>query len=143
MSRTVQIVFDAAEPAKVGDFWASALGYVRESPPEGFDTWPQALEAFGVPEALWDSADAVVDPDGSGPRLFIQKVPEGKTVKNRVHLDIRVSARGDDREVADAAVLAEAERLESIGASRVEWREGMGSRWLVMQDVEGNEFCVT
>ena len=94
MSRTVQIVFDAADPAKVGDFWAAALGYVRESPPEGFDTWPEALQAFGVPEELWDSADAVVDPDGSGPRLFIQKVPEAKTVKNRVHLDIRVSDPG-------------------------------------------------
>src|SRR4051812_18545203 len=83
MARTVQIVIDCADTLAVGEFWASALGYVRESPPPGFDTWEAALEAWGVPQDEWDSKNALVDPDGEGPRIFLQKVPEPKQVKNR------------------------------------------------------------
>ena len=101
------------------------------------------LRAWGVPEHEWDTAYAVVDPDGVGPRLFFQKVPEGKTAKNRLHLDVRVSDPATTPAERDAAVLAEVERLEAEGARRVEWRPDMGRHFMVMQDVEGNEFCVT
>jgi hypothetical protein len=143
MARTVQIVIDCANPRAVGEFWASVLGYVVESPPAPFDTWEDALRAWGVPEDQWDRAYAVVDPDGVGPRLFLQRVPEGKTVKNRLHLDVRFSDPADDGDARDAALLAEVERLEALGAVRQEWRFEEGKHFMVMQDVEGNEFCLT
>ncbi|GAB3599469.1 VOC family protein [Angustibacter peucedani] len=143
MARTVQIVFDCSSPAAVGDFWVSALGYVVEPPPPGFDTWEAALDAWGVPADQRDSKYAVVDPDGAGPRLFFQQVPEGKQVKNRLHLDVRVSDPTTSPDERDAAVMAEVERLEGVGARRVEWRFEEGRHFMVMQDVEGNEFCLT
>ncbi len=143
MARTFQVTFDCADPAAVGTFWATALGYVVEPPPDGFADWPAALAAWGVPEDLWDSAYAVVDPEGAGPRLFFQKVPEPKTVKNRVHLDVRVSDPSTSPEVRDAAVLAEVERLEAAGATRQDWRFEEGKHFMVMTDVEGNELCLT
>ncbi|GAB3686674.1 VOC family protein [Angustibacter aerolatus] len=143
MARTVQIVFDAANPRAVGDFWADVLGYVMDPPPPGFDTWEDALAAWHVPEDQWDRAWAIVDPDGVGPRVFIQKVPEGKTVKNRVHLDVRVSSADDDVPTREAAVLAETERLEGLGATRVDWIEEQGKHFMVLRDPEGNEFCLS
>ena len=95
MATQVQVVIDAADPAAVAEFWAAAAGYVVQPPPPGYDSWPAFLRELGVPEDQWDSRSAVVDPDGKGPRIFIQKVPEPKTVKNRVHLDVRV---GPDRQ---------------------------------------------
>lgn len=136
-------MFDCADPAAVGAFWAEVLGYVEEPPPDGFGTWQEALAAWGVPESEWNSAYAVVDPDEVGPRLFFQRVPEGKTVKNRVHLDVRFSDPTASPEERKAAILAEADRLQALGAASVEWREGLGSAWLVMTDVEGNELCLT
>jgi hypothetical protein len=143
MARTVQIVIDCADPAAVAEFWAQALGYVVQPPPEGFATWQDALAAWGVPEDRWDSASAVVDPDGVGPRVFLQKVPEGKTAKNRLHLDVRVSDPADAPAARDAAVMAEVERLEQLGAVRLDWRFEEGHHFMVMRDVEGNEFCLT
>ncbi|WP_426565626.1 VOC family protein [Angustibacter sp. McL0619] len=143
MGRTVQIVFDAADTVRIGDFWADALGYVVEPPPPGFDSWPDALRAWKVPEEDWDTKNAIVDPDGIGPRIFLQKVPEAKSVKNRLHLDIRVSDPAASPEERDAAVLAEVGRLEAAGGRRLEWRLEMGKHFMVMQDPEGNEFCVT
>ena len=92
MAKTVQITFDAADPGALAAFWEEVLGYVQQPPPEGFDSWQDALAAFGVPEELWNSRAALVDPDGAGPRVFIQQVPEGKSAKNRLHLDVRDSA---------------------------------------------------
>ena len=143
MAKTVQIVFDAADPAKVGEFWALALGYQMEAPPGDFASWDDALRAWGVPESEWDRAYAIVDPDGVGPRIFLQKVPEGKVVKNRLHLDVRASDRNAAPAEREAAVLAEVERLEAAGATKVDWRLELGLHFMVMQDVEGNEFCVT
>ncbi len=85
MSHAVQVTFDCADPAALSRFWAEVLGYRLDDPPKGFVTWDEALEAFGVPEHLRNSASAVHDPTGVGPRLFFQQVPEGKTAKNRVH----------------------------------------------------------
>jgi hypothetical protein len=143
MARTVQIVIDCADPAAVAEFWAQALGYVVQPPPDGFASWQDALAAWGVPKDRWDSASAVVDPDGVGPRVFLQKVPVGKTAKNRLLLDVRVSDPADAPAARDAAVMAEVERLEQLGATRLDWRFEEGHHFMVMRDVEGNEFCLT
>ena len=83
-------------------------------------------------------------PDGVGPRLWFQKVPEGKVAKNRVHLDVRFATElsGDERM---AALETEAERLIAMGATRArrfEPEPPMSKGFLVMQDPEGNEFCL-
>ncbi|WP_444665313.1 VOC family protein [Cellulomonas sp. CW35] len=101
----------------------------------------RALDAMGVPVEQRDSAYAVVDPDGAGPRLWFQKVPEEKSGKNRVHLDVTV--RPDlPREERPDAVRARASQLEALGARRLYEKEELGSFWVTMQDPEGNEFCV-
>ena len=144
MARDVQITFDCADPAALALFWAEALGYRVQDPPGGFDSWEQALEAMGVPPERRNDASAVVDPDGSGPRLFFQRVPEGKQGKNRVHVDVRAAAglEGDSRM---AALEAEAERLASHGATQLSRHDPappLGAGHLVMADPEGNEFCL-
>jgi len=142
MSREMQVTFDCADPAALAVFWAEALGYEVQPPPAGFDTWEDALRAFGVPEAEWNSRSAIVADDA--PRVFFQRVPEGKEAKNRVHLDIRVAGAlsGDERM---AALESEATRLEAAGARRayrVEPDGGMEHGFITMYDPEGNEFCL-
>jgi len=109
------ITFDCADPARLAAFWMAALGYVVE---EGC-----------VPD---EEGAALVDPHGRGPRLLFQPTPEGKSVKNRLHLDLR----------PDDSMNATVERLLSMGGRKVaafDWEYGV---WTVMQDPEGNEFCV-
>ncbi|MFC8301264.1 VOC family protein [Micromonospora orduensis] len=144
MPRDVQITFDCANPAGLATFWAEALGYQLQSPPGDFESWEQALDAMGVPPENRNDASAVVDPEGSRPRLFFQRVPEGKQVKNRVHLDVRAAPglAGDERM---AALEAEADRLVAHGATRLARHEPappLGAGHLVMADPEGNEFCL-
>ena len=143
MARDVQITFDCADPGAQADFWAAVLGYVVQPPPPGFDTWDQALDAWGVPVEHRNDRSALVDPDARGPRIFLQKVPEGKTAKNRQHLDVRAAPglEGDERM---ATLEAECERLVGLGATRVRRYEAEqgGSGHIVMQDPEGNEFCL-
>jgi hypothetical protein len=142
MARDVQITFDCADPARVAAFWAEALGYQLQDPPAGFESWEQALEAMGVPPEKRNDASAVVDPEGRGPRLFFQRVPERKQVKNRVHLDIR-AAPGLAGDARMAALEAEAERLAAHGATRLSRREPappLEAGCITMADPEGNEF---
>ena len=144
MARDVQITFDCADPAVLAAFWAEALGYHLQDPPEGFESWEEALEAMGVPPESRNDASAVLDPDGSRPRLFFQRVPERKQVKNRVHLDVR-AAPGLEGDARMAALEAEAERLVSLGATRLQRYEPappLGAGHIVMADPEGNEFCL-
>ncbi|MGW4501065.1 VOC family protein [Micromonospora sp. NPDC004336] len=144
MARDVQITFDCADPAALAAFWADALGYQVQGPPAGFESWEQALEAMGVPPERRNDASAVLDPEGSGPRLFFQRVPEGKRAKNRVHLDVR-AAPGLAGDARMAALEAEAERLVSRGATRLDRFEPappLGAGHIVMADPEGNEFCL-
>lgn len=143
MSKEIQITFDCADPSALADFWAEALGFRKDAPPKGFDTWDEALTAWGVPEDQWNSRSALVDPDGVRPRLFFQQVPEGKTAKNRVHLDIR-SAPGLKGEERMAVLEVEATRLCALGASRFRRIEpnAMDEGIIVMLDPEGNEFCL-
>lgn len=141
MANTFQVTFDAADPRALGEFWCAVLGYVRDAPPEGFASWEEALTAWGLPEDRWNDKNAVSDPDGAGPRIFIQKVPEPKTAKNRMHLDVNVGAglHGEDRV---ERVRAEAERAVALGATLVNEAAELGDFWIVMRDPEGNEFCL-
>jgi len=142
MATQLQVVLDAADPGATAEFWAAALGYIVQPPPPGFDSWPDFLREIGVPEDQWDSRSAVVDPDGKGPRIFIQKVPEPKTVKNRVHLDLLAGGGPSvPLEEQRERVRASVERLRALGAGFVEEREELGVVWAVMTDPEGNEFC--
>ena len=143
MAYEVQVTFDCGDPAALAEFWAVALGYVLQPPPEGFDSWDAALAAWGVPEHQRNERSAVVDPDGAGPRLFFQRVPEGKTAKNRVHLDVR-AAPGLEGEARMAEIESASERLVALGATRVQRFEAdlAGGGYIVMQDPEGNEFCL-
>lgn len=144
MTTSFQVVFDAASPERLASFWAAALGYRLQPPPEGFADWESFLAAAGVPESEWDSASAIVDPEGSRPRVFFQRVPEGKVAKNRVHLDLNVGG-GQATPLAErkARVDAEVERLKGLGATdRRGAMEQRGEYWVRMNDPEGNEFCV-
>ena len=142
MAHGFQVTFDAADPIVVAEFWAGALGYIVQPPPEGFETWEEFADSVGIPEEDRDNLAAVIDPDGAGPRLLFQKVPEGKTVKNRVHLDVNVTERDTPDEDRRTAVDAEVERLIALGATRLDDFDDQTGMWTVMQDVEGNEFCV-
>ena len=144
MATEIQVVIDCADPARLALFWAAALHYKLQDPPHGFETWHDFLRSEGVPEEAWNDAGAVVDPEGAGPRIYFQRVPEPKIVKNRVHLDLNVgpgiAAPLDDRR---RVVDAEVDRLTAAGATVV--RPGSverGEYWVVLQDPEGNEFCV-
>ena len=140
--RTVQVTFDCADPRALSLFWNATLGYAFPPPPPSFDSWDAFSET--LPEEKRNMASASEDPAGAGPRLFFQQVPEGKSVKNRVHLDVRAAPglQGDERM---AALEAECERLVALGATRIERFEPsppMGGGHIVMQDPEGNEFCL-
>ena len=144
MAIEFQVTFDTHDPDRLAGFWAAALGYVLQPPPPPFTSWPEALAAWGVPEAHWNSRSAIVDPTGTGPRVFFQQVPEDKVAKNRVHLDVRAAPglHGEDRM---AALEAECARLVGLGASRVRRFEPappMSAGFIVMADPEGNEFCL-
>ncbi|MER7362632.1 VOC family protein [Nonomuraea wenchangensis] len=144
MALEVQITFDCADPAKLSAFWAEVLGYRLQDPPPGFASWEEALEAMGVPPERRNDASAILDPEGAGPRLFFQRVPEGKQVKNRLHLDVR-AAPGLAGEERMAALEAEAERLVGHGATRLERHEPappLAGGHIIMADPEGNEFCL-
>jgi Glyoxalase-like domain len=106
-----QVTFDCAEPERVARFWCEVLGYVVPPPPEGFATWDDFDRA--LPPEDQGSWFACIDPSGAGPRLFFQRVPEGKVVKNRLHLDVRVGTGlvGEERL---AALEAECARLQHL-----------------------------
>jgi hypothetical protein len=152
MSRQIQVTFDAHDPRGLSLFWREVLGYVVPGPPgvqlgageDPLEAWDRALEGFGVPKDQWNSRSAIEDPDGGGPRVFFQQVPEGKVAKNRVHLDVR-AAPGLDGEERMAALEAECSRLVGLGATRVRRDEPappMSAGFIVMADPEGNEFCL-
>ncbi|HET7802411.1 MAG TPA: VOC family protein [Humibacillus xanthopallidus] len=139
--RQVQVTFDCADPERVARFWCEVLGYVVPPPPPGFASWEEFDRA--LPPDDQGSAFACVDPTGVGPRLFFQRVPEGKVVKNRVHLDVRVGTGLVGQERLDV-LEAECVRLVALGATRGRLlvADGHNESCQVMQDVEGNEFCL-
>ncbi|MFD0557916.1 hypothetical protein FB566_3203 [Stackebrandtia endophytica] len=140
-AKKFQVTFDCANPERVARFWCEVLGYVVPPPPEGFSDWEEFNRS--LPPELQGSAFACVDPTGEGPRLFFQRVPEEKVVKNRVHLDVRVGT-GLVGEQRLATLKAESARLIELGATLVQVLEadGVNESCIAMQDIEGNEFCV-
>jgi hypothetical protein len=142
MAKRLQVVFDCADPGALAHFWADATGYIFQPPPEGYASWEDLLRKMGIPEDQWDRASAIVDPDGVGPRIYFQKVPEGKTVKNRVHIDINQGTREMPPDERRSTVEAEAARLVGVGASEFRRVDENGEFCIVMQDPEGNEFCL-
>ena len=152
MSRQVQVTFDARDPRALSCFWGEVLGYVHPAPPgvdlpAGADplaAWDEFLERAGVPQDQRNAGSALEDPDGPGPRLFFQQVPEDMVAKNQVHLDVRAAPglHGDERM---AALEAECTRLVALGAARVRRHEParpMSAGFIVLTDPEGNEFCL-
>ena len=141
MSTDFQVTFDAADPERLGRFWAEVLGYVPQPPPDGFGTWTEYLDSVDWPVDRRDDFFSIVDREGRRPRLLFERVPEGKTAKNRMHLDVNAGA-GHDGGERDAVVRAEADRLIALGATELRDVTENGEHWIVLQDVEGNEFCV-
>ena len=117
---------DANDPHRLAAFWAAALGYVAEP---GYDD----------PDGA-----SIVDPDGRAPAIGWLRVPEGKTAKNRLHIDIRVTGEGPwDMAVRERLIRARVPELEALGATSVgEEYYGDVLGHVVMLDPEGNEFCV-
>jgi Glyoxalase-like domain len=146
MTVRFQLVIDCADPEPLAHFWAAALGYELEPPPPGFASWDAYWRDVGVPEdELGTGVDRIVDPDGQGPRIWFQVVPERKAVKNRLHIDIGVGGGraipiGTRRQRVDA----EAARLADLGAVLVGVleTEGLDHYAVAMNDPEGNEFDV-
>lgn len=136
MATTFQITIDCADARRMTEFWSVALGYVEEPPPAGYLSWEDFLRANDVSIPPAGSIGAIVDPDGVGPRILFLRVPERKSVKNRVHLDVRAGSAEDDK----TAKVAE---LVAAGAATIRRVEENGQWWMVMADPEGNEFCVT
>ncbi|GAB3445801.1 VOC family protein [Actinophytocola sediminis] len=145
MQVTWGLAIDCAHPGELAKFWSFALGYVEMPVPAGYATMADWLTELGVPEEEWDDGAYLSDPDGTGPTLSLVKVPEGKVVKNRVHIDLKVGGgRQTPWEQRWPKVLAAVERLTAAGAtvSRiVEDDSGRADHYL-MADPEGNEFCV-
>lgn len=139
--RQFQVTFDCAEPERVARFWCEVLGYVVPSPPDTFATWDDFDHSQPAEER--GSWFACVDPSGVGPRLFFQRVPEGRIVKNRAHLDVRAGT-GFAGEKRLATLEAECARLVALGASLVQVlpADDENESCIAMQDIEGNEFCL-
>jgi hypothetical protein len=142
MGIEVQVTFDAADPPALGRFWAVALGYVQQPPPEGFGSWEEAMTSWGLPPERHGDHYALVDPDGVGPRIWMQRVPEPKTAKNRVHLDVNVGKGVADADALRGLLREHAERLVALGGRVQREVDEDGEFWIVLQDPEGNELCL-
>ncbi len=145
----LQVTVDCADPGVMTRFWALALGYRLEDPPEGFTDWKSYWLSIGEPEdeleGADDGPDSIVDPEGVGPRIWFQIVPEAKVVKNRLHFD--VDAAGGRRvplATRKERIGAEVDRLIAAGATqlRVHEHDGSDHYGVLMHDPEGNEFCL-
>lgn len=146
MAVSFQLVVDCHDADRLAHFWAEALHYVVAPAPSGFATWDDFYRSIGVPEEeLGVGDDSIVDPDGEGPRIWFQVVPETKSVKNRLHLDVNASGgREHPLEVRAERVEAEADRLVALGATRVRTiaTDGLDHYAVAMLDPEGNEFDI-
>ncbi|MFE2925502.1 VOC family protein [Streptomyces goshikiensis] len=141
MIKKFQVTFDCAEPERVARFWCEVLGYVVPPPPEGFATWDDYNGS--LPPERRGAWSVCMDPAGEGPRMYFQRVPEGKVAKNRMHLDVRAGTGlvGEERL---ATLDAERARLVALGAVHVRTlvADEENESCILMQDVEGNEFCL-
>lgn len=141
-SRLRQVTVDATNPGALAEFWAFALGYILQPPPEGFETWEAFADALDLSAEDRERYGAVVDPAGVGPRVLFQRVPEGKAVKNRWHLDIDIVDRSLPPDRQERTLEAGIKALIERGATELARFDEPVGRWVVMADPEGNEFCV-
>ncbi|MEA1901963.1 MAG: VOC family protein [Actinomycetota bacterium] len=145
MAHGIQFVIACDDPAGLSAFWAEALDYVVQPPPEGFDSWDEFADTVGIPEANRNDISAAVDPDGTGPRLLFERW-NGGAPNQRVHIDINAvgqvgTALGKEERTAGLA--EQRARLEALGATFKREAAGMaGEIWIEMYDPEGNWFCV-
>ncbi|WP_031087068.1 VOC family protein [Streptomyces sp. NRRL WC-3549] len=139
MAAGIDLTLDCTDAQRLAAFWKTALGYVDEPPPAPFRTRAEWFAHFDLPaeESVEDGA-WLCDPDGVGPRLCILKVPEPKTAKNRLHIDVRVPGHGSPEE-RWARIRTESERLVQAGGAVL---DEFSMHHVVMADPEGNEFCV-
>jgi len=137
MAVPIDLTFDCADAPRLAEFWKLALGYEDEPPPPPYQTREEWLEQFDLPEDDGDGA-WLHDPAGVGPRLSLLEVPEPKTAKNRLHMDVRVS-RGATGEERWARVSEKVAILTKAGGSVLSEDPG---HHVTMADPEGNEFCV-
>ena len=146
MPVSYQLVIDCTSPDLLARFWAEALHYVISPPPPGFDSRDDFLRSIGVPEdELGIGEDLIEDPNGEGPRLWFQIVPEKKSIKNRLHIDVNASGgRGASLAVRRERVEGEAARLVALGATRLSAldEEGLDHYAVALTDPEGNEFDI-
>ena len=143
MHELFQVVFDATDPQRLARFWALALNYELQLPPPEFDTWDEFADKMGIPEEDRDKLVALVPKGKVGNRILFQKVPEGKTAKNRLHIDVPSGAeRNAPRLEHLAAIEEKVSELVAAGAVKGESKSEFGAEWTIMQDPEGNEFCV-
>jgi hypothetical protein len=148
MTNEWQLTIDCADPERLVRFWAVALGYVPAPPPDGHATWREYYLSIGVPEdelGDGDALDRLVDPSGRGPAIWFQQVPERKTLKNRLHIDVKVgggrSVPLTERRSRVDALIAE---LLAAGPTVIRVRDlpEQGRYAVQMADPEGNEFDV-
>jgi Glyoxalase-like domain len=143
MAMGFQVTLDCAEPRALAEFWAATLGYKPADPPAGFSSWEEWAIHMEVPKNEWDDGAWIDDPDGHGPRLCFLRVPEPKTAKNRMHLDLDASdGRSVEIERRMQQVDEHVERVVALGGRMVRAFESTDHYHVVMQDPEGNEFCV-
>jgi len=143
MHELFQVVFDANDPQRLAAFWAKALHYEFQLPPPEFESWDEFADKMGIPEEDRDKLVAIVPKGPAGNRVLFQKVPEGKTSKNRVHIDVPSGAERNAPKLERlAAIEAKVAELVEAGGAEHESHSEFGAVWTVMTDPEGNEFCV-
>jgi hypothetical protein len=140
MAYDFQVAIDCSSPHVLADWWAEALGWQVEGQDEGFIRRMVAEGHASEDQTtvhrgalVWREGAAITSPEPGRPRVLFQQVPEPKSGKNRLHLDVRI---GPDRQESEVA------RLVELGATEL-WRGSQGPHsWVTMADPEGNEFCV-
>jgi len=144
MGTPIGLVFDCADPPRLGAFWAGVLGYVERPPPAGFASWAAYDTANGVSDDEANAGFALVDPGGTGPTVFFQRVPEPKATKNRVHVDVRAShGLPPGGPAAREAIEGRTRALVEAGATLLYRSPHPDDDYFVtLADPEGNEFCV-
>jgi hypothetical protein len=132
--------FDASDPGVLANFWAIALGYILQPPPEGFASWDEWADSVNMPEDQRGQYAAIIEPDGDGRILFL-RVPEKGVAKNRLHMDVHLTSGLPESE-RQAVLEAHLQKLVSAGGTEMHRRSEFGTSWVVMHDPEGNVFCV-
>jgi hypothetical protein len=145
MAHSIQVVIACDDPNHLAEFWAGALGYIIQPPPDGFASWDAFADEMGIPVERRKDISAVVDPEEQGPRILFERWDVGRPSR-RVHLDVN-SVGGHSVDISDderrSRLAEERTRLEDLGATFSREATGMaGEIWIEMYDPEGNWFCV-